>query len=111
MDSQNTQKSPVETFHAASSRHTLSFEEYALQLTETLSGPRAPKVLIDGLRRMEEVIMYNRAYTAPEALNDAADKMRMFEAFCELEPMALCKDLYAKTAWRKSIVQFLEDNC
>lgn len=74
-----------EHFYTTSLRHRLTFEDYASQLIETLSDAHAPKVLLDRLRRMEEVIMCSRAYTAPKALNDAADKNTLFDAFCEFK--------------------------
>jgi hypothetical protein len=103
-----------EEFYTASSRNRLTFEDYASHLIKTLSSAQAPRVLIDGLCRMEEVIMYSRAYTAPEALNDAADKNTLFDAFCEFESMtaeAATSPKSPKSPWQKAALQFLEENC
>lgn len=114
MDSTPACPESPEHFHSASSRNRLAFEDYASQLIETLSNAHAPKVLLNGLRRMEEVIMSSRVYTAPEAINDAADKNTLFDAFCEFEAMAAeatTSPKSPKSPWQKAAVRFLEENC
>ncbi|GAQ90387.1 hypothetical protein KFL_006340070 [Klebsormidium nitens] len=72
-------------FFDTSARRTLSFEEYSQGLMDVLAKNGAPKVLLDAMTKVEEAILRDRVYTAPEALCDSVDKTRLFEAFCDLD--------------------------
>lgn len=103
-------KSTSIEYHPASSRNTLDFEDYASLLIETLTKSYAPKVLIDGICRIREAIMHNRVYTAPEALDDGADKNTIFDAFCNFESMTSEAVESSKAPWQQAAFRFFEDN-
>lgn len=99
-----------ESLFDASHRHTLTFEDYSSELSDVLERAGAPTVLIDALKKVEETIMHDRAYTAPEAMNDAADKTRLFEAFCDLDLMTAEAGESPRTQWRPAACRFFEEN-
>jgi hypothetical protein len=85
-------------------RHTLTFDEYSTKLIGILTANGAPSALVDAMRELEERILRDRVYRAPEVLCDSIDKTRLFRLFCDLAPEAPI------TPWQEAARLFFEEN-
>jgi hypothetical protein len=97
-------------YFESSARHTLNYDEYAEKLLTVLSQNGAPKLLMEAMRKMDNSITKDRAYTAPEALNDSLDKTRLFEAFCDLDLLATTGPTSPRRGWQSAACRFFEEN-
>lgn len=94
---------------ASPARHTLTYEEYADKLLAVLAENGAPEVLMEAMTKMDNAIVKDRAYTAPEALNDSMDKTKLFEAFCDLDLLATTGPTSPRRSWQNAACHFFEE--
>ena len=84
-------------------RKILSYDEYSRALIKILTEYEAPRHVRVGVIAMDQWIANDKGYKAPEAINSARDKTKLFATFCSLD-----SEPELRQGWQLKAAEFFE---